>query len=335
MSNNSFTEIRTKEEYDEYFRDYNHEIAIEVREKCKFINGILYDEKNNKIYKDRLDFMNEYNFESQDDIKYIDKKIFIMDYSWGWNYHNMYYECLPQILIYKKLLKSNQDLYISIPLNFIDIFKHIFLILNLDIDMIIKESNFQCNTCMFTNFGKLYFLSHISLNMHPYHYEINNLLKDNLSMHSNVEDNKLLYLSRKDTGVGKNRHIINKSEINNFIIENNGKIVQLEDKTLQDKYNIISNNEIIVTMVGANLVNLYFSDLSKTKKIILLAPDTSSFYNTASTYVAFNIYFLKKYTKVEDIKIIYGKVERTYSEAHGEIMNQPFKINIQDIQNEI
>ena len=336
MNRNKFVQLKTREEY-EHFKSSNSCYTVAIGKEYKYINGQLYDESNQRQHKDRFDFYissdeNELSLsESQKRaIKYIDKDIFIMNYNWGWNYHNMYYECLPQIYIYIELLKHNKDLHVSIPLNFLEMFKHIFLFLNLDSEMIIKEENFQCKTCMFSNFCKLYFLSGISLDMHPYHYKINSLIKDNLKYNRNELTNKLLYLSRRGNLAGKNRYIINDCEINNLIIENNGKITYLEDNTLQEKYNLVSNNETIITQVGANLVNLYFSDISNTKKIILLAPSFAS-----EHYIHWNVYFLKKYTGIENIRLITGETIHLFDESHGDLVNQPFKINIQDVIDEL
>lgn len=67
------------------------------------------------------------------------------------------------------------------------------------------------------------------------------------------------------------RGIINSTEVESFLKENNYFIVDLSDKTFSEKKSILQNAESVITQTSASCVNLFLCE--NVKKIILLTND--------------------------------------------------------------
>lgn len=93
---------------------------------------------------------------------------------------------------------------------------------------------------------------------------------------SNNNPYKKIYLKRdgisnNDFGnseTGINRQIINENELIDNLIKMNFQIIHLGDKYISEKKTILENSKIIITPLGANCLNLIFSNAPK--NIIIL-----------------------------------------------------------------
>jgi len=304
-------------------------ISIFTGKNYTFINGILLDENLEVVLKDRFLGYQPHKIDKNLPVEFIDNEVFVMNYIWSYNYHINYFESLPQIFLYKELYSKNKNLYCTVQKAHRKLYEYLFLLLDLDIKKILNNNNIKCKKCIYSNFGRLYFLHNKCLKINNLHFKLNNLLKNSfIKKHNYKNSNKnILYIYRLNNSIGKNRYIKNDENLKAYIKKIGGDIISCENLSLQEKFENISNYKIIITPIGANLVNLYFSDLSETKKIILLGPDVK-----IKDYITWNIKLLNEFVPEKQISTLLGKPEIIFSKEDGDLVNQPYEINLNELE---
>jgi capsular polysaccharide biosynthesis protein len=291
-------------------------------------NIALNNARSAFINEQKIDLSNT-DIELKKKTKIINDIVFIICYSWSWNYHVNYIETLPNILFYLKLLNDIPNLKLFIPGNFLNMYKEIFNILNLNINLIIPNENTFFEKAYYSNFGAKYFSNDLS----KYNLEINNIIKNYFinTINKNIicNDNKIC-IGRKNNLAGKFRYIINENELINYCGINNINYVYLEDLSLSDKYSVLSNFKYIITPVGASIVNLFFTFLKNTKKIILLCPnyDYSQYLDIMKT----QLLFFTELT-IENIDVLLCEAKIDMGVDIGDQVNKPYIVDINKLDN--
>jgi capsular polysaccharide biosynthesis protein len=117
------------------------------------------------------------------------------------------------------------------------------------------------------------------------HIYIYKLIRNNININENNENNRLVYLKRdgvpnKDYGnseTGLLRKIINEEELISYLKKLNFEIISLGDKSITEKYNLLKDSKVIISPLGANCLNLIFSNCPN--HLIILSNDTNFGYD--------------------------------------------------------
>ena len=103
------------------------------------------------------------------------------------------------------------------------------------------------------------------------HVFIYNEIRKSLNITPNITQNRNIYLKRdgvqsKEYGndeTGINRHIINEDELITKLQNKNFEIITLGTKSIMEKKQLLENANIIITSLGANCMNLIFTNAPK------------------------------------------------------------------------
>ena len=310
---------------------------IVIYENCKYISQDLLIDSNNAIVQNFPDYFiieskKRYDkyCKEEDDFIIFEEPVFFIKYAWSWNYHTNYVETLPNILYYIELLKTNPKLYLACPDNFKDIFFYIFDIYKLDTSLI-KVFNTKI-------IFKYIYISKYSQKNPNLNFKIGREL---LIMTNNIRDHltnkfkekinnsltKKIYINRENNLAGANRFIINNSELLDYI-NKTFQIITFEKMTLEEKFLSTLNSTIVISPIGANLVNFFFSKNDTIKLFILLAPDRNEQFNDA------NIKQLVELGNIEKNIIKNVTCKTIQNGASPDPINNPYIVNISEL-NEI
>jgi capsular polysaccharide biosynthesis protein len=196
-------------------------------------------------------------------------------------YYSFWYQCsfshymcqtLPKLLYY-----NNTDRLVIPKSTYTKLCKDILSQLNIENERIlILEDNIK------------YIFKNLKTTHHEYHgpggfihrdmYSICNLLRQNLNIKQNMATRNV-YLKRDgvaniDFGngeVGHFRKIINETEIISYLESKGFEIIHLGDKTIKEKCELLRDINILITPLGANCMNLIFSNCPK--NILMLSND--------------------------------------------------------------
>lgn len=166
--------------------------------------------------------------------------------------------------------------------------------------------NFTCNHLWI--YEKIRIPLHIAANNNPY---------------------KKIYLKRdgiinSDFGnseTGLNRQIINENELIDNLIKMNFQIIHLGDKYISEKKAILENSKIIITPLGANCLNLIFSNAPK--NMIILSNNNNFGYK----------YYTSLCEKLNNEKINckFIQYNTIYNDDNKNKWNGTFRVNIDEI----
>ena len=306
---------------------------IKMEEDVYLFNSILI--KNNNIIKNNnysshfVNSINECNNEMTVD-NYEDS-IFIPHYNWCWNYHHNYTECLPNLLFYN-IIKKNTKIKLNLPEVYLNNF-YIYIFKILDIcpsDCIIMKRNKNYikkiyYTTMYVDYNEWSlnpYVLYLTKKINNYFNNITPLIKQNINI--------CVYINRLNTLAGANRYITNNIDIIEKLTNIGFVTITFENLNLEEKFNLINDNtKIVISPIGANLVNMYFSNCRSIDKLILLSPHTP----TENTYIKNNIKLLCYLTGIAESKIviIYGKHIDNGIVLPGDQINKPYEINVDEL----
>jgi capsular polysaccharide biosynthesis protein len=296
--------------------------------------NILIDQSGNPIKCFPNYFINQCNhfykdidFESS--FKNLETPVFFSLYDWSRNYHINYIEILPSIFFYIELLKTDNNLYYICDKNYSVFYEKIFDIFNLNKSLILCiTENLFLNKVYVSNFSNKYYNGCKQLS--DKHYMISNIIRNyfqNNLKDNNIVSNKFIYINRKITpkNSGNNRFIINNSELTEYLINKQFQTIEFEEMTLDKKFLSIANSKIVISPIGANLVNFFFSINDSIKLFILLAPKIKN------GYVDFNLFQLKELGEIkpEIVKIVYCDV--VINNVSKDPSNNPYLVKIEEI----
>jgi len=302
---------------------------------CKYIaeKMLIYDSSNNYI----VNFSDGYLKKAIEDnqkivvskpFETLNEPIFFIHYKWCYNYQHNYLEALPNVYYYIELKKTIKDLYITCPGNLKDVYADVFKMLNLDINYIkVIETNY--------NFKKLY-ISKFKPNWFSDDNKslfISNVIRDNLSEKNkdkiNKNCDKCIYVNRRNDLAGKNRFIVNNDNVIDCV-KNTFEIITFEDMTIEQKFLSTLNSKIVISPIGANLVNFYFSNNDAIKLFILLVPHSDKSPKYKGFYDC-NLKLLISLGKINPtiIKTLYCEV--THNNLSHDEVNNPYTVNIDEL----
>jgi hypothetical protein len=306
---------------------------IELYNDCKYYNGLVIDMCDN-IIQNFPDYYSKaakekFNdiYKTQDIFKSFDQPIFIATYPWSWNYQINYIETLPSIIYYIELKKKYKNLYFNCINCYKDIYSYIFNIFNLDCNYITSlNENLYLKEVYVSTFAKKYFNG--CNNLSKNNMLISNIIRDNLTNkfknQMNDSINKYIYINRENNLAGSNRYIINNTDIINYL-NKKIEIITFEKMSLEEKFLSTLNSTIVISPMGANLVNFFYSNNDKIKLFILLVPQVNKH------YIQFNLQQLTELGKIDPkiIKIIYCNV--TINNLSKDSVNNPYTVNINEL----
>jgi hypothetical protein len=125
---------------------------------------------------------------------------------------------------------------------------------------------------------------------------IRNKLTDKFKDNININENKLIYVNRLNTLSGFNRYIYNNDNVIEFINKLKFLTVTFENMTIEEKFHSTLNSKIVISPIGANLVNFFFSKNDSIELFILLLPKVND------NYIKFNINQLIQLGKIYEKK---------------------------------
>jgi hypothetical protein len=309
---------------------------IVLYNNCKLFanHNILIDESGNaiKCFPNyfTIEFKNLYeNLKLNVSFKNVDTPVFFSLYDWCRNYHINYIEILPSILYYIELLKTNNNLYYLCNKNYRKLYERIFNILNLNTCLIMEVTeNLFLNKVYVSYFSNKYYNGCKELS--DKHYIISDIIRNHFQ--NNIRDkndvnNKFVYVNRKiiPTNSGNNRFIINNNELTEYLNNKQFQTIEFEDMTMDEKFLSISNATIIISPIGANLVNFFFSKNDTIKLFILLVPKLTN------GYLDFNLFQLKELGRIkpEIIKVVH--CDLFVNNLSKDPSNNPYLVKIEDI----
>jgi capsular polysaccharide biosynthesis protein len=232
-----------------------------------------------------------------------------------------------------KLLYYNRDDILVIP-------KSTYTILCKDI---LRELKIEEDKILILEDNIKYIFKNLKTSHHEYHgpggiihpdmYTICNLLRSNLGISNNL-CRRNVYLRRdgipnKDFGngeVGHYRKIVNESEIISYLENIGFEIIHLGDKTIKEKCDLLKDINILITPLGANCMNLIFSNCPR--NILMLSND-----RPIGPDYFINLCNVLNSCSVNGRTITYPSLN--YNEDPKNSTNSPFEVNLNDIINYI
>lgn len=166
-------------------------------------------------------------------------------------------------------------------------------------------------------------------NLHCDHLWIYNQIRNNLIIDNELGFSKYIYLKRDNVSsdIGIYRQILNENDL----IENLEKIgfetITLGNKSIYDKNKLLNNTKILITPIGANVMNLLFSNLPH--NIIFLSNDLCYIYDN---YI---INLIQTLNKKNNNSIIFKYKSNIEKVDPLNSMNAPYFVDIQQIINYI
>lgn len=178
------------------------------------------------------------------------------------------------------------------------------------------------------------FISSSVYNAPPDNFTFNHLwiyekIRQSLNIISNNNPYKKIYLKRDgisnnnfgNSETGIKRQIINESDLIDNLIKMNFQIIHLGDKYISEKKELLENSKIIITPLGANCLNLIFSNAPK--NTIILSNDNNFGYQYYTT--------LCEKLNNEQIKCKYIQYNSICINDNTNAWNGSFYVNIDEI----
>ena len=321
---------------------FNEPLNIKILSTNENSKEYLFDLDNNQgsklTFEGGLEILDNNN--QKLDINNIVSKFEIIDLENCFLFYSYYYQIsychyITQTLpkLYDYLINYNKYKLLIPKIFYNSLCKEILDLLNINNIYILEENKIY-------NIKNLICIKHYQSppsNFTTNHLNIYNLLRDKINMLSlkpnenSTNYNRLIYLKRdgipnKDYGnseTGILRQIINENELIDYLKNKNFEIITLGDKSLKEKYSLLKNSKILITPLGANCMNLIFSDCPK--NVIVLSNDN----NFGFDYYI-NLMHTLTNTKSNNILI---KCKTIYNNDKLNRWNGSFKVDINMLNN--
>jgi capsular polysaccharide biosynthesis protein len=178
------------------------------------------------------------------------------------------------------------------------------------------------------------YLKDACLHLDPTRYSIFNLLRQKLNITQNTNPHRKIYLKKDgianadfgNSETGILRKILNEDALIEQLKKEGFEIIHLGDKLLQEKKALLENAQIIITQLGANCMNLLFTNAPKH---LLFLSNASAFGNNFFCSVP-KIY---NTTPVQTNTLIYPNDPVHFDPLNG--ANAAFTVSIGDIMKHI
>ena len=156
-------------------------------------------------------------------------------------------------------------------------------------------------------------------------------IRDSLKLSSNENPHRTVYLKRDGKSntsygngeVGVLRRIDNEDELVNLLIENGFEIIELGNKSIEEKSECLRDIHTVITQLGANCMNLIFSN--SIKNVLLLSNDSP---------VGQDYYFdiIDKVNPIQSNKLMITSISSTIHADPKNETNNPFSMDLNKIQ---
>jgi capsular polysaccharide biosynthesis protein len=303
--------------------EQNKEVLFGFNDQNNFIQGLTYP---TNMYFD-MDVLNKNNRE----IINIKNKSFLY-YSFNYQISFAHYmtQCLPKL----KTFIENDDMLLVIPEStYNETCKDILNILNININkiLIVKDD-------VEYRFDELYVVEHIGDqwggpgNINEDGVKVCELIRKNLNIFPTNKPYRKVYLKRDGAPntthgngeVGITRKILNEEKLIDFLKNNEFEIIELGSKSINDKKEALKDIKILITQLGANCMNLIFSN--NIENSIFLSNDrpiAEAFY--------INMFNRLSNNKNNHHNLYYKSEDINADPKNG--WNSPFIVNVNDIKN--
>lgn len=314
---------------------------IESYDNCKYYTnclmyGALLVNQNNEIIQNFPDyFINHSKITLQNINIYdaflmtIEEDVFFSYYGWGYNYQINYIEILPNVFFYAELIKKNKNILFACIGIYKNFYTYIFDLLNIDTSKIILiHMNTKFKHIYVSKFSKKYFNGCKKLS--KYNFLISDIIRNKLTEkfkdNININKNKLIYINRLNNMAGYNRFIYNNDDVVKFIKEINFQTITFENMTIEQKFLSTLNSKIVISPIGANLTNFFFSKNDNIELFILLVPKVNN------DYITFNLIQLTELGKIDEnkIKLLYCEVIK--NGVSEDPVNNPYIVNLLELK---
>jgi hypothetical protein len=142
----------------------------------------------------------------------------------------------------------------------------------------------------------------------------------------NIETKRLFISRNSPTNCGKSRVLLNETEILTMLNQKSFQSIKFEELSLKEKYKLASNAQIVVSPIGANITNFYFSKNSNIELFLIIVGE-----NITCDFIYFRVNQLSILGKIDvnKIKVIKGEFEEIESLDPS---NKPFRVNVNRVK---
>ena len=244
------------------------------------------------------------------------------------SFHHFLMQTLPMLDTY---LKSFPSYTLLIPRHHYTLFvKDVLTLLGINNILLIEDHTIY-NIAQFADRN---YLKDACLHLDPTRYSIFNLLRQKLNITQNTNPHRKIYLKKDgianadfgNSETGILRKILNEDALIEQLKKEGFEIIHLGDKLLQEKKALLENAQIIITQLGANCMNLLFTNAPKH---LLFLSNASAFGNNFFCSVP-KIY---NTTPVQTNTLIYPNDPVHFDPLNG--ANAAFTVSIGDIMKHI
>jgi len=267
------------------------------------------------------------------DLPIFSTPVFTIKFSWCWNYHINFIQAVPNILFYMKLKKTIPDLLIDVQRNFTDLYKDLFKIFDIDETSIVSIDNMVVKKLYYSTFCTEYYNGCGKISI--YHTMIIDairkyFLQDIYLTNINTKPSRLIYINRLNNLAGFNRYIVNNDQVIEHLTNKGFETITFEAMSLKEKFTSTINAKIIITPVGANIINLCIGDISQVEKIILICPN-----ERYHGYLKFNKEQLSSLTGVSPnkIEVLLCDIYDNGIVSPGDQVNKPHIVDLKELDN--
>ena len=187
----------------------------------------------------------------------------------------------------------------------------------------ILDNSFYFKKVFISNYSKKYYNGSLKISNEILIFtnKIRDYLNDKFAGKINTNLNKLIYINRENNLAGYNRFIINNDEVINYV-NKSFEIISFEKMSLEEKYISILNSKIVISPVGANLVNFFFSKNDTIQLFILLCPEVDE------SYVNFNMQQLIELGNINPNVIVRLNCKIIDNNVSHDPVNKPYVVDI-------
>jgi len=293
-------------------------------------NRIILNNKNEISIHEGVLLRNQRNFKPLDGLNIIEnfKNVFIFTDDYGdRNFAHWFYEQFIVIIYLIDLIKYFPDIKIIINKNRRESMKNNIK----DILLLIPGIN-ESNIYEFDLHGNgnsikadtIYIGNGMRCGM-PNVYKVWKIIESRLNLKENNNSNygERLYFSRRKTNTNA-RKLKNVEEVSNYLVKKGYNEIFLEELSLKNKINLVSNCKKVVLEIGAGLLNLIF--IKDTIDVTILIQDSPANHNYLNIWKQFLDTLPIRYN------IIWGKTVEGKRDSNP--INTPWILDMQKLINE-
>ena len=288
-------------------------------------NRLIFNNKNQISIHEGVLMRNQRNFKPLDKINVIEnfKNVFIFTDDYGdRNFAHWFYEQFIVIIYLIDLIKYFPDIKIIINKNRRESMKNNIKDILLLIPGINESNIYEFDLSGDGNAIKadtIYIGNGMRCGM-PNVYRVWKIIEEKLNLikDNNSKYGEILYFSRRKTNTNA-RKLKNVEEVSNYLVKNGFNEIFLEELSLKNKINLVSNCKKVVLEIGAGLLNLIF--LKDTIDVTILIQNSPANHNYLNIWKQFLDTLPIKY------KIIWGKTIKE-DKIDKNPINTPWELNI-------